>query len=208
MVPEAGEEPGRKPAFYTIGHSTRSIAAFVELLADAAVETLADIRRLPGSRAHPQFGGESLVRELERAGIGYVYLAGLGGRRGRSRALPPDVNGYWTNQSFHNYADYALTGEFQAALAELRQIGRRSTCAIMCAEAVWWRCHRRIVADHLIAAGHTVLHIMAHGRVERAELTPGAVVHSGNCITYPAAGMPARLDAIGWPGAAPLRGAC
>jgi uncharacterized protein (DUF488 family) len=198
VAPEAGGGLGApEPAIYTIGHSTRTVEAFVELLADAAVETLADIRKLPGSRAHPQFSGESLVRELERAGMAYVYLAGLGGRRGRSRAIPPDVNGYWTNQSFHNYADYALTGEFQAALAELRQIGRRSTCAIMCAEAVWWRCHRRIVADHLIAAGHTVLHIMARGRVERAELTAGAVVHSPACVTYPAPGADARLAAAG-----------
>lgn len=172
--------------FFTVGHSNRSIGDFVALLQAAEVRLVADIRTVPRSRANPQFNRDTLPDALAAAGISYDYLAALGGLRGKSRALPPDVNGFWTNQSFHNYADYALTPEFHAGLAHLRAEGHESRCTVMCSEAVWWRCHRRIVADYLIASGETVVHIMGEGRLEPARLTPGAVIRPDGTIIYPA----------------------
>ena len=118
--------------------------------------------------------------------IGYEHFAGLGGLRGKNREVGPDVNALWRNQSFHNYADYALGADFRSALDDLRQLGQTKTCAIMCAEAVWWRCHRRIIADHLIACGEAVFHIMGPDRVESARLTEGAHVQPNGLVTYPA----------------------
>jgi uncharacterized protein (DUF488 family) len=112
-------------------------------------------------------------------------MAALGGLRGKSRDVLPDVNGLWENGSFHNYADYAFSPPFRAGLAHLIEVGRERRCAIMCSEAVWWRCHRRIVADYLIAGGETVIHIMGPGRLEPARLTPGAVVQP-KAVVYPA----------------------
>ncbi|MFO1207669.1 MAG: DUF488 domain-containing protein [Amaricoccus sp.] len=170
--------------FHTIGHSTRSLAAFVALLADAGIRLLADIRTVPRSRTNPQFDRDTLPDALAPFGIGYEHMAALGGLRGRSRVTPPEVNGYWTNPSFHNYADYALTGPFAQALDALIAAGRARPCAIMCAEAVWWRCHRRIVADYLLARGEAVLHIM-DGGPEPARLTEAAVVRPDGTIVYP-----------------------
>jgi uncharacterized protein (DUF488 family) len=146
-----------------------------------------DIRKIPASRANPQFNGASLADSLAAAGISYEHAAALGGLRKRDRGVPPDVNGLWTNGSFHNFADYAHSAEFRAGLDRLVEAGRDRPTAIMCSEAVWWRCHRRIVADHLIARGETVLHILAQGRVEPARLTPGAVVRRDGAVVYPAA---------------------
>lgn len=173
--------------FYSVGHSNRSIDAFIALLRAAGVTYLADIRTLPGSRANPQFDGEALARSLGTADIGYEYIRALGGLRGRSRDVSPDVNGWWSNASFHNYADYALSAPFRAGLARLVEIGHAQRTAFMCSEAVWWRCHRRIVTDHLLARGETVLHIMGEGRLEEARLTPGAVIGPDGAVIYPAA---------------------
>ncbi|MFV0244977.1 MAG: DUF488 family protein, partial [Qingshengfaniella sp.] len=118
---------------------------------------------------------------------GYGPVAALGGLRPKSREVPPPVNGLWRNDSFHNYADYALGPDFRAGLAELVALGRGRTVAVMCAEAVWWRCHRRIIADWLLAGGETVLHVMDGGRAERASLTPGAVVSADGSVSYPSA---------------------
>jgi uncharacterized protein (DUF488 family) len=107
------------------------------------------------------------------------------------RSVGGDVNGYWENKSFHNYADYALSDAFHAGLEALINVGRRRRCAVMCSEAVWWRCHRRLIADNLLARGETVLHIMGHGRVEPARLTAGAVVRADRAVLYPA---PANLE--------------
>ena len=107
--------------------------------------------------------------------------------RRKSKTVPPEVNGLWRNSSFHNYAYYALTGPFRDALAELLALGASARCAIMCAEAVWWRCHRRIVADYLIRAGRTVIHILAAGKTEPATLTPGATPTEAG-VVYPIAG--------------------
>ena len=172
--------------FFTVGHSNRSLEAFVALLREAEVGFLADIRKLPGSRAFPQFNAEPLAAALAGVQIGYAHIAALGGRRGKARAAAPGQNGYWTNASFRNYADYALTEPFQAALQQLIDEGRRRPCALMCAEAVWWRCHRRIVADYLLARGESVLHIMGEGRIEPARLTPGAMLQPDETLIYPA----------------------
>ena len=174
-----------KRPFFTIGHSNRSFRAFVDLIRDAGVEVIADIRTVPGSRAYPQFNADALARKLVQANLRYEHIPALGGLRKKSREIPADVNGFWENRSFHNYADYALSAEFKSGLARLREIGHESTCAVMCAEAVWWRCHRRIVADYLIAAGEVVLHIVGRNHIERAELTRGAEAHGAGTIQYP-----------------------
>ena len=172
--------------FSTVGHSTRSLDDFVALLAPSAVARVVDIRTVPRSRANPQFDKAALPAALAPSGIAYEHAAALGGLRGRSRDVPPEVNGFWTNDSFHNYADYALSPAFRAALDALVAAGHHEHCAIMCSEAVWWRCHRRIVADHLLARGETVLHLMAPGREDGASLTPGAVVRPDHSVVYPA----------------------
>jgi uncharacterized protein (DUF488 family) len=176
--------------FFTVGHSNRSIEEFVGLLRGADIGLVADIRTVPRSRANPQFNRESLPASLAPFQIAYEHMAALGGLRGRTRALSPEVNGFWTHASFHNYADYALSAEFRAGLGHLIEQGRSRRCVLMCSEAVWWRCHRRIVADHLIARAETVLHLMGQGRVEPAELTVGAVVQPDGRLTYPAANPP------------------
>lgn len=178
--------------FFSVGHSNRSLEDFVRLLKDAGVEQVADIRTIPKSRVNPQFNGAALAATLPADGIGYDLIAELGGLRGKARTVPAAVNGFWTNDSFHNYADYALSERFQAGLVRLIAEGRVRPTAMMCAEAVWWRCHRRIVSDYLIARGETVLHIMAEGRLEPARLTPGARVREDGTVVYPPAEPPAR----------------
>ena len=173
--------------FFTIGHSDRRLDEFLGLLREARVELVADVRKIPRSRANPQFNVDALPDALVACDIRYEHMAALGGLRGRSKAVPPDTNAFWTNESFHAYADYALTPPFRAGLARLRDAGHGRRCAIMCAEAVWWRCHRRIVADYLLAAGETVFHILRPGDPEPARLTPEAVVRSDGTIVYPAA---------------------
>lgn len=174
-------------AFYTIGHSNRSLDAFAGLLDHSGIERLVDIRTLAASRANPQFNRDALREALPARGIAYEHMADLGGLRGRSRDVAREVNGFWTNDSFHNYADYALSADFRAALDRLVDEGRRHRCAVMCAEAVWWRCHRRIVADHLLARGEAVFHILGPGHVDAARLTPGAVVRPDRTVVYPPA---------------------
>jgi len=126
-----------------------------------------------------------LGAELAPWQITYDRIAGLGGLRGRSRDVPTEVNGYWDNQSFHNYADYALSPAFGAALDELIADAAEVPTAIMCSEAVWWRCHRRIIADYLVKRGIPVFHLMGNGRVEPAKLTPAARERDGHLV-YPA----------------------
>ncbi|HJT13086.1 MAG TPA: DUF488 domain-containing protein [Dongiaceae bacterium] len=171
--------------FFTIGHSNRSQEEFAALLTAADIGLVADVRKIPRSRSNPQFNAETLPGTLAAAGIWYEHVAALGGRRGKAPALSPDVNGFWTNKSFHNYADYALSEQFHAGLAHLLDLGHTHRCAMMCSEAVWWRCHRRIVADHLIARGEAVFHIMGQGRLEPARLTAGAVIRADETVVYP-----------------------
>lgn len=172
--------------FFTIGHSDRSIAEFVRLLEEADIALVADIRKIPKSRANPQFNAEALASALAAYGIGYERMAELGGLRGKADTIPPDMNGFWTNRSFHNYADYALSDRFRVGLDRLLHDGRERRCATMCAEAVWWRCHRRIVSDYLIARGETVFNIMGAGRLEPARLTEGAIIRDDDSVIYPA----------------------
>jgi uncharacterized protein (DUF488 family) len=172
--------------FFTIGHSTRTINGFVALLKAAEVEVVADIRTVPRSRTNPQYNKDVLPGALAPFHIGYAHIAELGGLRGRNRAVDPALNGFWQNRSFHHYADYALTGTFRTGLERLIELGRRQRCAMMCSEAVWWRCHRRIVADYLLARGERVFHLMGPDRIEPATLTRGAEVR-GNEVVYPAA---------------------
>lgn len=174
-----------KLPFFTIGHSNRSLDEFIELLRGAGIDLLADIRTIPKSRANPQFNEDTLPASLAACDISYERIAALGGLRGKSKTIARDVNAFWTNDSFHNYADYALSNTFRAGLDHLIERGRLQRTAIMCSEAVWWRCHRWIVADHLIARGESVFHIMGKGRIESARLTAGAVVQTGGEVVYP-----------------------
>ncbi|HXR95344.1 MAG TPA: DUF488 domain-containing protein [Rhizomicrobium sp.] len=172
--------------FFTIGHSNRTIDDFLALLREADIQGVADIRKIPKSRTNPQFNRDTLPGSLAARGIAYEHIAALGGRRGREKGVAQEVNRLWTNGSFHNYADYALSQAFADGLAHLREEGHQRRTAMMCSEAVWWRCHRRIVADHLIAHGEAVFHIMGKGRLEAARLTPGAVARPDGSVVYPA----------------------
>jgi uncharacterized protein (DUF488 family) len=163
--------PRHGPVIYTIGHSNRSFAEFCSLLKAVSVARVCDVRSLPGSRAHPQFNREALEAALAAAGIDYVHLAALGGRR---RPLASSSNDLWENEAFRGYADYAWTPAFRSGLHELERLGRERRCAIMCAEAVWWRCHRRIIADYLLVEGFAVLNILSPAPPAPARLTPGA----------------------------------
>ena len=149
----------RRKRLYTIGHSNRSFDELVEALRAWNVTTLVDIRHFTRSRANPQFNAAALRKRLPPLGIAYVVTPDLGGRRGRNKDVDPERNAGWTNASFKNYADYAETQPFQDALVALLDRAERETCAIMCAEAVWWRCHRRIVADYAITKRMPVAHI-------------------------------------------------
>jgi len=170
----------------TVGHSTSTIPEFVDLLRVGEVTTVVDVRTVPRSRHNPQYNLDALPDELGAFQIGHEYIRELGGLRGKSPQVGDAVNGLWRNRSFHNYADYALSDTFSQGLAHLLELASRQRCAIMCAEAVWWRCHRRIIADYLLARGVTVSHLMRPARREAASLTPGAVVR-GETVTYPAA---------------------
>jgi uncharacterized protein (DUF488 family) len=172
--------------FFTIGHSTRTTDEFVELLTASEVALVVDVRTVPRSRTNPQYNRDTLPGTLETSGLAYEHVAALGGLRGKNRLAPRDVNAFWENDSFHNYADYALTEPFRAAIAAVRETGHARRCAIMCAEAVWWRCHRRIITDYLLAAGETVFHIMGKGHVEPARMTPGARPGPDGTLVYPA----------------------
>jgi len=145
------------------------------------VRTLVDVRQYPRSRRVPQFNTEALERDLPGHGIDYLHMRELGGRR---RPLPGSPNGGWTNDQFRGYADHMASGEFKQALARLEELARLRPTTIMCAEALWFRCHRRLVADALVGRGWRVLHIGSDGRLAEHELTPFAVVSNGE-LTYP-----------------------
>jgi uncharacterized protein (DUF488 family) len=170
---------------YTIGHSTRSIADFVALLRVGGVERVVDIRSITRSRTNPQYNLDTLPTALAKHQIDHTQIPELGGLRKKSTTVPPEANGFWINRSFHNYADYALSGEFRTGLDRLLALaaGRRS--AIMCAEAVWWRCHRRIVADYLLLEGCEVFHLMSPARAEPARMNDAARV-AADGLLYPA----------------------
>ncbi len=172
---------------YTIGHSNRPLDEFIRLLQEAGVELVIDVRTIPKSRHNPQFNADALEHALQGAGIGYKRIPELGGLRSRRKDQGPSPNGFWENENFRNYADYTATPAFAGGLDELRRLGEARTCAIMCAEALWWRCHRRIITDYLLAACETVIHIMGEGKLEPAQLTDAAIIGQDGVITYPAA---------------------
>ena len=176
-------------ALYTIGHSTRPIAELIEALRAVGVTRVVDIRSIPRSRTNPQFNVEVLPEALRGAGITYVHLAALGGRRSKSKSVDEGANAGWERRPFHNYADYAQTAAFQEGLRILLALASHETCAIMCAEAVWWRCHRRIVTDYVLAHDVPVIHLFALGKSEPASLTPFAFVGAHACVSYPPAVM-------------------
>jgi uncharacterized protein (DUF488 family) len=185
------EETPFRPSIFTIGHSTRPIEEFIALLRESAIDLLIDVRAIPGSRHNPQFGAESLRAALQAAGIAYRHMPALGGRRHSRADAAPSPNGLWRNAAFRAYADYALTAPFRAALAEMLALARAQRCAIMCAEAVWWRCHRRIITDYLLAAGESVGHIMGPDEIDTAQMTPGAERTPAGALIYSAA-LPAQ----------------
>lgn len=166
---------------FTVGHSTRPIEDFVALLAAHGVEQLIDIRTIPRSRTNPQFNRDTLPQTLQRAGIAYEHMPELGGLR---HARPDSPNTGWRNASFRGYADYMQTTEFAAAIAHLIEMGQGKQTAIMCAEAVPWRCHRSLVADALTARGVPVEDIMSAARRSPHKLTPFARVE-GTRVWYP-----------------------
>jgi uncharacterized protein (DUF488 family) len=163
----------------------RSINEYVELLMRQAIKLVIDVRTVPRSRTNPQYDSIQLAEVLSDFQIDYQHIPALGGLRGRRSDVPREVNAFWKNQGFHNYADYALGPEFRSGLRKLRELGRETTCVTMCAEAVWWRCHRRIIADHLIAADETVFHILGSRSIERAQLTEGARIGADGVVSYP-----------------------
>ncbi|OFT23284.1 DUF488 family protein [Arthrobacter sp. HMSC08H08] len=175
---------------FTVGHSNLEFAEFVRMIRAAGVESIVDVRKLTGSRKYPWFNDDYLTAHLPENGIAYSRSEGLTGRRNVSRTVPFEVNGNWRNRSFHNYADHALGDEFAAALAALRDQAAETPTAVMCSEAVWWRCHRRIIADHLLAHGDEVSHVMGVGAegasIRKATLNDGAVIGDDLLVRYPA----------------------
>jgi uncharacterized protein (DUF488 family) len=166
---------------WTVGHSTHSIDAFVALLVAHDIAQVADIRAVPKSRRHSHFNTDALARSLPKRGVAYVHLPLLGGWRHAAAESP---NGAWRNPSFRGYADYAMGDEFADGLAQLRQLAAARRTAMMCSEALWWRCHRRLIADRLIVAGDTVCHISSAGRASAHQLTPFATVERSGQIAY------------------------
>jgi uncharacterized protein (DUF488 family) len=165
----------------TVGHSTHSLDELVTLLGRHGAGCLADVRIMPGSRRLPHFAGESLARALPEAGIEYVHMKDLGGRR---KPLASSPNTGWRVAGFRGYADYMRTDRFRDALEALIELARTRRTAIMCAEALWWRCHRRLISDALVIRGWDVLHIGSDGSVSHHELSEFAVVE-GTTISYP-----------------------
>lgn len=152
----------------------------------AGARAVVDVRTVPRSRTNPQYNRDTLPEALRALGLGYEHIAALGGLRSRAKDVPPETNAFWQNQSFHNYADYAMGPAFAAGLKQLMQLGSETPCVIMCSEGLWWRCHRRIIADYLIAAGEEVAHILPNGDVKPAEMTEAARPAPGGILAYPA----------------------
>jgi uncharacterized protein (DUF488 family) len=165
---------------WTIGHSTHTLDEFLALLRGHGITRIADVRRFPGSRAHPQFNPDSLTTALAHHGIGYTPMLDLGGRR---KPRPDSPHTAWRNESFRGYADYMDTQEFAAAASELATIARIEHTAVMCAEGVWWRCHRSMIADYFKANEWSVLHILGPGDAKEHPYTAPAKVIDGR-LTY------------------------
>lgn len=164
------------PTLWTIGHSTRTWEVFVSMLAEAGISSLVDVRRFAGSRRHPQFSGDTMAQTLPTAGIAYLPVPALGGRR---TPRPHTVNLAWRNASFRGYADYMESEEYQAATSRLATLAQVQPTAVMCAEALWWQCHRSLIADDFKARGWEVIHLLAPGRSEVHPYTSAARIVAG-----------------------------
>ena len=180
-APAGHPEAMRRLAIWSVGHSTHPLDALVALLRTHEIDRVADVRTVPRSRRHPHFRTEELARSLPDKGIAYAHIAALGGWR---RPAADSANGGWRNRSFQGYADHAGTTAFRGGVDELLALAATARVAMMCSEALWWRCHRRLIADALVVAGHEVRHIGSSGAITEHELTPFAEV-SGDRITYP-----------------------
>ena len=167
---------GQLSSVLTIGHSTRSIDEFIEILKSFQIEILVDVRSFPGSRRYPHFNREALKDSLGASGIDYIHLPELGGRR---RPRPDSLNMTWRNESFRGYADYMETDEFRAGIDRLLTLARDRRTVIVCSEAVWWRCHRSMISDYLKAKGVDVIHILAAGKSEAHPYTSAARIVNG-----------------------------
>lgn len=161
---------------WTIGHSTRTVEEFLQLLHDHRIEVLIDVRTFPGSRRYPHFNREQLSQTLQSAHIQYRHMSELGGRR---KARPDSKNIAWRNEGFRGYADYMETEMFKQGIEDLVEIGKRKRTTVMCAEAVWWRCHRSMIADYLKASGVEVIHILSSSKAEPHPFTPVARIVNG-----------------------------
>ncbi len=191
MNPRVPSPPIYTP-LYTIGHSTRSAAEFLALLLEHGIGLLTDVRRFPASRRHPQFSRQALEESLREHGIDYLHEPDLGGRRA---PRPDSPNTAWRVAAFRGYADHMESAEFQAALGRLIANGTRRPTVILCAEALPWRCHRRLIADALVARGLPVLDVLAPGKVEAHVLNPEARLLPDGRLVYPAGGAEqGRLD--------------
>lgn len=165
---------------YTIGHSTRAIDSFIELLLQNNIAILVDVRRFPGSRKFPHFNKERLAQSLKEASIEYLHYENLGGRR---KPQENSNNLAWRNKSFQGYADYMETVDFKKAIEKLTVVAQKNTTAIMCSEAVWWRCHRALISDYLKVRGWKILHIMSKSSVQEHPYTTAAKIIE-NKLTY------------------------
>jgi uncharacterized protein (DUF488 family) len=171
---------GEPRTIWTIGHSTHPLEVLIGLLRAQRIELVADVRRFPGSRRHPQFGADAFAASLAEAGIGYRHFAALGGRRAPHADSP---NRVWRNAAFRGYADHMASAEYRTAFAALEALAREQRCALLCAELLWWRCHRSLIADDLVLHGWRVLHILAagdpaaHAFREPARLVDGVPVY-------------------------------
>ena len=169
---------------FTIGHSNRTREDFLALLKEFGIETVADIRRYPGSRKFPHFNRETLQEALKAEGVNYIWFESLGGRRHGEKNAESKNTGL-KSPAFRNYADYMATGEFRQGIEKLLEAAGESKTAIMCAEALYWRCHRRLVCDYLAAHNVEVRHILESGKLLEHNMTAGAVVTEGGDVIYP-----------------------
>lgn len=165
---------------WTIGHSTHPMDEFVSILQTHGITRIADVRRFAGSRKYPHFAPDSMERVLGEVGIGYTSVPSLGGRR---KPLPHSPHSVWRNEAFRGYADYMDTAEFKAGAADLMALAHVDRVAMMCAEGVWWRCHRSMISDYFKARGWTVLHILGFGEPKEHPYTPVARLVDGE-LTY------------------------
>jgi uncharacterized protein (DUF488 family) len=173
----------RSIQIWTIGHSTRPLDEFIALLKENEIAALADVRQFPGSKRYPHFNSENLAKSLAHEGIEYFHFLELGGRR---KVLPDSPNTAWRHPAFRGYADYMMTENFRNGISRLLVLAKSKRTVMMCAEAVWWKCHRGLISDDLKAHGHEVIHILGKGKMEIHPFTSAARIVNGK-LSYAAA---------------------